>query len=148
MKQKVSLAVWRVVQISQDQTKMFHIINTTPWFSGYVAKWCSDYHYCTTSFNLAWTQVLCRFKPYWRHVRNSWWLGSLTMIPAENKAKFLSLVYHTTKIIHHHHHIRNAWMRAIARPVLPKTFHLCSDHLSRIHLMKAKNQSGISSVPI
>ena len=27
-----------------------------------VAPWCSSYHYCTTSFNKAWTQVLCGFK--------------------------------------------------------------------------------------
>ena len=28
-----------------------------------VASWCSGYHYCTTSFNKAWTQVLRRFDP-------------------------------------------------------------------------------------
>ena len=27
------------------------------------APWWSGYHYCTTSFNKVWTQVLCRFQP-------------------------------------------------------------------------------------
>ena len=39
-----------------------------------------------------------------RRVGDSWWWGSLTMIPAGNKAKRLSSVNHTTKTIHHHHH--------------------------------------------
>ena len=43
-----------------------------------------------------------------QHVRDSRWWGSLTMAPAGNKAKGLSLVNHTTKkfiiIDHHHHH--------------------------------------------
>ena len=38
-----------------------------------------------------------------RCVRDSWWWGSLTMVPTENKTKRLSSVNHTTKIIHHHH---------------------------------------------
>ena len=29
-----------------------------------LAPWCSGYHYCKTSFNKAWTQVLHRFKCY------------------------------------------------------------------------------------
>ena len=33
-----------------------------------VALWCSGYHYCTTSFNKTWTQVLCRFKSCSRRV--------------------------------------------------------------------------------
>ena len=53
-------------------------------------KSCSVYHYCTTSFNKAWTQVLRRIK-------------SLTMVPAGNKAKRLSSVNYTIKIIHNHH---------------------------------------------
>ena len=65
------------------------------------AKWC--YHYCTTSFNKAWTQVLCKFEFCLRHVRDSQWWGSLTRVPAGNKAKRLSLVNHTTKTNHHHH---------------------------------------------
>ena len=35
-----------------------------------VAPWCSGYHYCTTSFNKAWTGVLCRFKSCSRRVRD------------------------------------------------------------------------------
>ena len=68
------------------------------------APWCSGYHYCTTSFNKAWTQVLRRFKPYWWRVGDSRWWGSLTVVPAGNKSKCLSSVNHTTKRIHHYHH--------------------------------------------
>ena len=70
-----------------------------------VAPWCIGYHYCTTSFNKAWTQVLHRFKPCLRCVRDSRWWVSLTMVPAGNKTKRLSSVNHTTKTIHHHHHL-------------------------------------------
>ena len=65
-----------------------------------LSTWCSGYHYCTTSFNKAWTQVLRRFKPCSRRVGDSRWWGSLTMVPAGNKAKRLSSVNHTTKTIH------------------------------------------------
>ena len=36
-------------------------------------------------------------------VGDSWWRGSLTMVPTGNEAKRLSSVNHTTKTIHHHH---------------------------------------------
>ena len=64
-----------------------------------MAPWCSGYHYCTPSFNKSWTQILCRFKSCSRRVEHSRWWGSLTMVPAGNKAKCLSSVNHTTKII-------------------------------------------------
>ena len=66
--------------------------------------YCSGYRYCTTSFNKARTQVLRRFKSYSRRVGDSRWWGSLTVVPAGNKAYHLSSVNHTTKTIHHHHH--------------------------------------------
>ena len=69
-----------------------------------VAPWCSGYHYCTTSFNSAWTQVLRRFKPCLGRAGDSQWWGSLAMVPAGNKAKCFSSVNHTTKTIYHHHH--------------------------------------------
>ena len=69
--------------------------------------WCSVYHYCTTSFNKAWTQVLRRYKSCSWRVRDTRWWGSLTMVPAENKSKHLLLVKHTTKTIHHHRHLRH-----------------------------------------
>ena len=69
----------------------------------YVAPWCNGYEYCTTSFNKAWAQVLCRFKSCSRRVGYLRWWGSLTMVPAGSKAKRLSLVNHITKPIHHHH---------------------------------------------
>ena len=54
--------------------------------------WCSDYHYIT-----AWTQVLYMFKSCLWHVRDLRWWGSLTMIPAGNRAKCFSSVNYTTK---------------------------------------------------
>ena len=66
-----------------------------------MAPWCSGCHYCTTPFNQAWTQVLCRFKPCSRRVGDSRWWRSLTMVLAGNKAKRLSSVNHTTKTNHH-----------------------------------------------
>ena len=46
------------------------------------APWCSGHHYCTTSFNRAWAQVMCRFKVCSQRVGDSKWWGSLTMVPA------------------------------------------------------------------
>ena len=62
-----------------------------------MALWCSGYHYCTTSFNKALTQVLHRFKSYSWRVGDSWWWASLAVVQAGNKAKCLSSVNHTTK---------------------------------------------------
>ena len=70
-------------------------------FQEIVASWCSGYHYCTTSFNKAWIQVLDRFKSYSRRVGDFRWWESLTMALARNKAKRLSSVNHATKTIHH-----------------------------------------------
>ena len=66
-----------------------------------MASWCSGYHYCSTSFIKAWTQVLCRFKPCLWHVRGLQW--SLTMVLAGNQAKCLSSVNHSAKTNQHHH---------------------------------------------
>ena len=49
-------------------------------------QWCSGYHYCTTSFIKAWTQVLHRFKSCLWRVGDSRWWGSRTVVPAGNKA--------------------------------------------------------------
>ena len=57
----------------------------------------------TTQLNLI-KPELRRFKSCSRHIRDSWWWGSLTIILAGNKAKRLSLVNHITKTIHHLHH--------------------------------------------
>ena len=45
-----------------------------------VALWCSGYHYCTTSFNKVWTQILRRFQSCLQDVRDSRWWGSLAML--------------------------------------------------------------------
>ena len=66
-------------------------------FSG--SPLCSGYHYCPTSFNKAWIQVLRRFKSCSRRVGDLRWWGSLTMVPVRNKAKRLSWVNRITKTI-------------------------------------------------
>ena len=76
----------------------FKLITTTPW--------CSGYHYCTTSFNKVWTQILRRFKPCSRRVGDLRGWESLTMVLLEIRRKRLSSVNHTTKTIHQHHHLR------------------------------------------
>ena len=50
------------------------------------APWFSVYHYCATWFNKSWTEVLCSFKSYSRHVRDLRWWESLTVIPARKNA--------------------------------------------------------------
>ena len=90
---------------------------------------CSGYHYCTTLFNLAWTQVLRRLKTCSRCVRHLRWGRSLTMTTAGNTTGLLSSVTHTTKTNHHHqsphksiHYIRklrNDRLRLISFTVLP-----------------------------
>ena len=55
----------------------------------FVAPWCSGYHYCTTSFKKAWSQVLRRFKSRLWSVGDWRWWRSLTIVPAENKATHL-----------------------------------------------------------
>ena len=38
------------------------------------ASWCSNYHYCTASFNKVWTQVLHRLRSCLWHVQGLiWW---------------------------------------------------------------------------
>ena len=66
-----------------------HFFGDTPW--------CSGYHYCTTSFIKARIQALPRLKSCSRRVGDSRFWGSLTLFPAGNNAKRLSLVNHTTK---------------------------------------------------
>ena len=68
-------------------------ITEAPWFSGH--------HYCTTSFNKAWSQVLRTFISCSWCVRDSRWWGSLRMVLAENKPKRLSSINHSTKTTHH-----------------------------------------------
>ena len=43
-----------------------------------LTQWWSGYHYCTASFNKAWTQVLRRLKYCSRCVKDSKWQKSLT----------------------------------------------------------------------
>ena len=94
-----------------------HICDAT-FLTTFVAPWCSGYHCCTTSLNKAWTLVLRRFKSCSRRVEDLRWWGSLTMVPAGNKAKRLSSVNHTIKTIHHrhHHHIKNFGFKVLVTP--------------------------------
>ena len=88
---------WNIVEFPKISTKMKNIKRF------YEALWCSGYHYCTTSFNKAWTKVQCRFKSSWWCVGGSTWWGSLTIVPAGNKPRRPPSVNHTTKKIHYHH---------------------------------------------
>ena len=83
-----------VLKFSKGRTKL----------SSVVALWGNDYHYCTISFNKAWTQVRRRFRFWLQRIGDLWWWEFLTMVPAGNKATCQSSVNHTTKTIHHHHH--------------------------------------------
>ena len=62
-----------------------------------------------TTAQLHSTKDLHSLKHCSQRVRDLWWWGSLTMLPAENKVKRLSLVNHTTKANHHHHHQSRIW---------------------------------------
>ena len=64
-----------------------------------VRPWFSGYHYCTTSFNKAWTQVMYRLKLKFcsLSVGDSRWWGSLTMIPGGNKVNHFRLSTITQK---------------------------------------------------
>ena len=65
----------------------------------FVMLWCIGYHYCITSFSKAWNQVLWRLKSCLQHIRALQWWGSLTVVPAGNKAECLIRVNHATKMI-------------------------------------------------
>ena len=67
------------------------------------ARWCSNYHYCTISFNKIWTLILIGIKSFSLRVEDIIWWKSLTMVPEGNKVKRPSLVNHFVKTIHHHH---------------------------------------------
>ena len=52
-----------------------------------LAPWCSGYHYCSVSFNKAWTWFCAGSNLTWDMlVRDSRWWGSLTMVLTGNKA--------------------------------------------------------------
>ena len=70
-----------------------------------LAPCCGGFHYCTTSFNKVWTQILRRFKSCSRRVANSRLWGSLTMVRLEIRRTRISSVNQTAKAIHPHHHI-------------------------------------------
>ena len=53
-----------------------------------ISQWCSGYHYCITSLNKSWAQILWRFKSYSWHVGDLLWRKSLTMVLAERLNTF------------------------------------------------------------
>ena len=86
-----------------------------------MAPWCSGYHCCSTSFSKAWTQVLRRFKSCSRSVGVSRWWGSLTVVPAGNKATpFVGQPYH--KKINHHHNHHMCWNNFIKKKPKQRCF--------------------------
>ena len=97
----------------EDVSKFEHFMVFIEWWNSlkliflrarFWSFYISGYRYCTKLLNKAWTQVLRRFKSCPRRVGDPRWWGSLTMVPARNKAKILSSVNYVTKTIHHHHH--------------------------------------------
>ena len=56
-------------------------------FSRKATPWWSGYHYCLSSFNKAWTQVLSSFKPCSQRVTDLRWWESLSKVPVGNKVK-------------------------------------------------------------
>ena len=68
-----------------------------------------------------WIQVLRMFKSCSWHVGDSWCWGSLTVVPAGNKAMHLLLVNHTKNTIHHHHHHHHHHHRPMVEPVMIKS---------------------------
>ena len=86
--------------LSKKETlDMFPSMQNKVFCQSILAPWCSVYHDCTTSFIKAWTQILRGFKFYFRRVGDLRWRGSLTMVPAGNKAKHLSSAKYTIKTI-------------------------------------------------
>ena len=63
----------------------------------------SCYHYCTTSFNKSWTQVLRGFTSCLPCAGNMQWWEFPTIVPAWNRIYQLLLVNHSAKTIDHHH---------------------------------------------
>ena len=94
-----SLKLFSITEVNKRTTTRIFTVHSDTQHNKFLILWCSGYHYCTTSFNKAWTQVLPgnRFKSCWRRVRDSRWWGYLAVVPATNKAKRLSSVNHTTK---------------------------------------------------
>ena len=88
--------VWNILKVKNFD--YYHVLNLLNYHT-----LSSGYYDCTTSFKKAWTQALRRFQSCSRRVGYSRWWEHPTMVPAENKAKFLSLVNHNAKRIHHYH---------------------------------------------
>ena len=82
-------------KIDRKKSKMIKLSNWP-----IVALWCSGHHYCTASFNKAWTQVQILLV----RIRDLRWWESLAMVPAWNKATHVLSVNPSAKTIHHYHH--------------------------------------------
>ena len=125
--------------------------------SNYSQNWCHGVVVITT-VQLHSTKPELRFcagsNPA-RLVGDSRWWGSLTMVPAGNKAKRLLSVNHTTKTIHHHlHHQKRKtvskvawdearhWMKKSWLKIWIKTFRVYMQELCK---RNCKNQLILSS---
>ena len=86
-------------------TALISLMKLCCWNKETLLRWGSGYHYGTNLFIKTLTQVLHRFKSCLWYAEDWWKWRSLTLVPAGNKVKSLSLVKHTTKIIYHHHHL-------------------------------------------
>ena len=75
------------------------------WLVAKMIQWCCRGVVVITAAQLHSTKPLLRFCTGSKQLVRDWrWWVSLTMVPAENMAKRVSPVDHTTKAIHHHHH--------------------------------------------
>ena len=87
---------FRGIEVKQNGAEHWKTLKCTLWRLGVVVITTALLH-----LSIAW------FTSCSRHVGDSWWWESLTMVLARNKAKRLSPVNHTIKTIHHphyHHH--------------------------------------------
>ena len=75
-------------------------------------KRCSGYHYCTSPFNKAWTQVLLSFQSCLQRDGDSQCWESLAMVSTISKVKHLSSVNHTTKTIHYQKCYKNNYAQS------------------------------------
>ena len=94
-----------------------------PW----VVPSCSGYHYCTVSFNKAWTQALRMFAcsaNLLKACQSFAMVRIFDMVPVGYKAKPLSSVSYTTRTFHHHHHHHHHHHRVFQKLT---TTNICKD---------------------
>ena len=98
-----------------------------------MTPWCSDYHYCTTSFSKTWAQVLCTFESCSQRVEDLWqqyWLeirlNSCRRSTTPQK-QFIIIIHSFIKVT-----FKSICLVAFSRIFVPKLFNkLLSKYLLR-----------------